>query len=79
MNEVSKALKMQRDAQRRRALAPEYDSVRRDFDLVLANEMEREAQALLVPTQPLQNGLGGEIVPPIVSASPAAQVQLAVI
>ena len=50
--------------------------MRRDFDLVLANEMEREAQALLVPTQPLQNGLGGEIVPPIVSASRAAQVQL---
>jgi hypothetical protein len=64
MNEVSKALKLQREAQRRRALAPEYDPVRRDFDLGLANEMEQEAQALLVPTQPLQNGLGGEIVPP---------------
>lgn len=65
MEEVSKSLKMQRDAQRRRALAPDYDPVRRDFELRLADEMEREAQALLIPEQPLQAGLGGEIIPPI--------------
>jgi hypothetical protein len=46
-------------------LAPDYDPVRRDFDLGLANEMEREAQALLTPERPLQTGLGGEIVPPV--------------
>ena len=65
MEEVSKSLKMQRDAKRRRALAPDYDPVRRDFELRLADEMEREAQALLIPEQPLQAGLGGEIIPPI--------------
>jgi hypothetical protein len=65
MEEVSKSLKMQRDAQRRRALAPDYDPVRRDFELRLADEMEQEAQALLIPQQPLQAGLGGEIIPPI--------------
>ena len=44
MGDVRKALKMRRDAQRRWALAPEYDLVRRDFDLGLADEMDREAQ-----------------------------------
>jgi len=65
MGNVHQALKMQHDAQRRRALAPEYDSVRRDFDLVLADEMEREAQDLLTPQRQLQTGLGGEFVPPV--------------
>ena len=41
MGQVRQALKMQRDAQRRRALAPEYDPVRRDFELGLADEMDR--------------------------------------
>ena len=63
MGNVSQALKMQRDAQRRRVLAPDYDPVRRDFDLGLADEMDREAQALLTPQEPLQTGLGGEIIP----------------
>ena len=47
MGKAHQALKMQREAQRRRALAPEYDPVRRDFELGLADEMESEAQALL--------------------------------
>ena len=63
MGQVRQALKMQRDAQRRRVLAPDYDPVRRDFDLGLADEMDREAQALLTPQEPLQTGLGGEIIP----------------
>ena len=71
--EVSKPLKMQREAQRRRALAPEYDPVRRDFELGLADEMESEAQALLTPSKPLQTGLGGEIVPPIESGLPGLE------
>ena len=65
MEQVSKSLKVQRNAQRLRALAPHYDPVRHDFDLGLADEMEREAQALLIPEQPPQAGLGGEIIPPI--------------
>ena len=64
MGDASKALKMKREAQRRRALAPEYDPIRRDFELGLADQMERDAQALLMPANPLQTGLGGEIIPP---------------
>lgn len=67
MSKVKQALKLQRDAQRRRALAPDYDLVRKDFDLGLADGLEQEALALLTPSKPLQTGLGGEIVPPVES------------
>lgn len=73
MSQVNQALKMQRDAQRRRALAPDYDPVRRDFELGLADVMEQEAQALLVPTKPLQTGIGGEIIPPIEDGLPGLE------
>lgn len=76
MDNVRAALKMQRDAQRRRVLAPEYDSVRRDFDLGLADEMDREAQALLTPPKPLQTGLGGEIIPPVEHDMPGLELAL---
>jgi len=64
MDGVRKAISMQSEAKRRRALAPEYDPVRRDFELRVAVDLEREAQELLTPSQVLQTGLGGEIIPP---------------
>ena len=73
MSKVNQALKLQRDAQRRRALAPDYDPVRRDFELGLADVMEQEAQALMVPTKPLQMGIGGEIIPPIEDGLPGLE------
>ena len=73
MSKSQQALKMQRDAQRRRALAPDYDPVRRDFELGLADVMEQEAQALMVPTKPLQTGHGGEIIPPIEDGLPGLE------
>ena len=76
MGNVSQALKMQRDAQRRRALAPDYDPVRRDFDLGLADELDREAQALLTPREPLQTGLGGEIIPQLEDDMPGLELAL---
>jgi hypothetical protein len=76
MDGVRKAINMQRDAQRLRALAPEYDPVRCDFDLGLANEMEREAKALLIPEHPLQAGLGGEIIPPMKDGLPGLESAL---
>lgn len=76
MGDVRQALKMQREAQRRRALAPEYDPVRRDFELGLADEMEREAQARLTPPKPLQKGLGGEIVPQVEDGLPGLESAL---
>ena len=76
MGNVSQALKMQRDAQRRRALAPDYDPVRRDFDLGLADELDREAQALLTPQEPLKTGLGGEIIPQLEDDMPGLELAL---
>lgn len=76
MEQVRKSLKMQRDAQRLRVLAPDYDPIRRDFDLKLANELERDAQALLTPPRPLQRGLGGEIVPPVEHDLPGLEAVL---
>ncbi len=76
MGDVSKALKLQRDAQRRRALAPKYDPVRRDFDLGLAQEMDKEAQVLLTPSETLQTGLGGEIIPPAGAGLPGLESAL---
>lgn len=76
MENVRAALKMQRDAQRRRVLAPDYDPVRRDFDLRLADELDREAQALLTPQEPLKTGLGGEIIPPVDDGLPGVELTL---
>jgi hypothetical protein len=67
---------MKREAHRRRALAPEYDPVRRDFELGLADDMEREAQALLMPPEPLQTGLGGEIIPRAQNGLPGLELTL---
>lgn len=76
MGPVRQALNMQRDAQRRRALAPDYDPVRRDFDLGLADELDREAQALLTPREPLKSGLGGEIIPQLEDDMPGLELAL---
>lgn len=76
MGDASQALKMQRDAQRLRALAPEYDPIRRDFELGLADQMERDAQTLLIPQEPLQTGLGGEIVPRAKHGLPGLELTL---
>ena len=42
---------MQMEAQRRRALAPDYDPIRREFELGLAERMDQEAQALFIEAQ----------------------------
>jgi hypothetical protein len=76
MGNASTALKMKREAQHRRALAPEYDLVRRSFELGLADQMERDAQALLKPQEPLQTGLGGEIIPPTQAGLPGLELTL---
>jgi hypothetical protein len=74
MSQTGKAIKLQRDAQCRRALAPDYDPVRRNFDFGLADEMEREAQALLIPEDPLQAGHGDEIIPPAQNELPGLEL-----
>lgn len=55
MSRAAQAVKHQVEAQRRRALAPANDPIRRYFELGLANRMEAEAQALLTPPKPQRN------------------------
>lgn len=76
MSRAAQAIKQQLEAQRRRALAPEYDPVRRDFELGLADRMEEEARALRIPPKPLQTGLGGEIVPQVEDGLPGLESAL---
>ena len=60
MGQVSQALKMQREAQRKRLLAPENDPIWREFDLRCATDLERQSAALLRPLEALKTGAGGE-------------------
>ena len=64
MGDVKKALHYQREAERKRALAPSNDPVRFEFDQKWADALEEDAQALLNPDIPLEMGSGGEIIPP---------------
>ena len=76
MTKVQKAFEFMKEANRRRVLAPANDPIRRDFDLNLSKELDRDAQALLTPCQPLQMGLGGEIIPPPEDALPGLELTL---
>jgi hypothetical protein len=76
MSPAKQSVKLKLEAQRRRAMAPEYDPVLRDFELELADKMEQEAQALLIPEHPLQAGLGGEIIQPLKDGLPGLESAL---
>ena len=56
---------MQREAQRKRLLAPENDPIWREFDLCCTNDLEHQSTELLRPIEPLETGAGGEIIPPV--------------
>jgi hypothetical protein len=76
MGQVSQALKMQREAQRKRLLAPENDPIWREFDLRCATDLERQSIELLKPQEPLKTGAGGEIIPPPSSNLPGLEMVL---
>ena len=76
MGQVSKALKMQREAQRKRLLAPENDPIWREFDLRCATDLERQSVELLKPQKALKTGAGGEIIPPPSSNLPGLEMVL---
>jgi hypothetical protein len=59
------AIQLQQRAQRKRLNAPTYDPIRADCDIQEARALEKEAAFLLTPPEPLRNGAGSEVVPPI--------------
>jgi hypothetical protein len=61
---VKRALDLRLDAQRLRALASP-DPIHQAIDLAVASASEAESEHLLRPSNPLQMGLGGEVVPTV--------------
>jgi hypothetical protein len=76
MNHPTQSIKRQIEARYVRSLAPNYDPVRHDFELGLADRMEVEARSILIPPKPLQMGLGGEIVPSVEDGLPGLESAL---
>ena len=72
---VKRALDLRRDATRLRALASP-DPIRQAFDLAVAKASEQESERLLMPSKPLQTGLGGEIIPRVGDALPGLELTL---
>ena len=62
---AKEAIHLRQAAQRKRLLAPAYDPIRQSCDIGEANTLERQANGLLAPSEPLKTGSGGEIRPPM--------------
>ena len=71
--QTTQAVRLHQQAKRNRLLASEQEPIRAEFGLRLADSMDREATALLVPAKPLKNGAGGEIVPPMSADMPGLE------
>jgi len=61
---ASKAIKLRQEAERKNLMAPSYDPVKAHFETSVANSMLLESLDLIKPQAPLNEGSGGEIVPP---------------
>jgi hypothetical protein len=61
---ASKAIKLRQEAERKKLMAPSYDPIKAHFDTSVANNMLLESAELIKPHTPLNQGSGGEIVPP---------------
>ncbi len=64
MNSVKAALKLQEQAQMKRAHASTSDFARRHCDLGESSALAEQSSAMLTPLKPLKTGAGGEIIPP---------------
>ena len=61
---VSKAIKLRQEAERKKLMAPSYDPVKAHFETSVASSMLLESLELIKPQTPLKAGSGGEIIPP---------------
>ena len=76
MSRLAQVISQQLEAQHRRALATDCAPVRRDFELGLADRLDQEVAELLTPSEPLQKGLGGEIIPRVKDGLPGLESTL---
>jgi len=72
---VKRALDLKFDAQKLRSVASP-DPIRQAFDLAVASASEAESEHLLRPSNPLQMGLGGEVIPTVANNLPGLELTL---
>jgi hypothetical protein len=70
------AIKLQEQSHRKRAAASTTDPIRRACDLGEANDLASQSVALMTPPEPLQRGLGGEVMPMVEQGLPGLEVAL---
>ena len=70
------AIKLGEQSLRKRATASTTDPIRRACDLGEAYDFNSQARALLVPSQPLKAGLGGEVIPMVDQGLPGLELAL---
>ena len=70
------AIKLQEQSHRKRATASTTDPIRRDCDLVEADDLASQSMALMTPSKPPKTGLGGEMIPTIDQGLPGLELAL---
>ena len=70
------AIKLQEQSLRKKVLASTTDAVRRKCDLAEADDLARQAVALITPPRPLQASLAGEVIPTIDQGLPGLELAL---
>jgi len=70
------AIKLQEQSLRKRATASTTDPIRRACDLGEADDLTSQSVALMTPPEPLQRGLGGEVMPTVEQGLPGLELAL---
>ena len=70
------AIKLQEQSHRKRAAASTTDPIRRACDLGEADDLTSQSVALITPPEPLQRGLGGEVMPTVEQGLPGLELAL---
>jgi hypothetical protein len=70
------AIKLQEQSLRKRATASTTDPIRRACDLGEADDLASQSVALMTPPEPLQRGLGGEVMPTVEQGLPGLELAL---
>jgi hypothetical protein len=70
------AIKLQEQSHRIRATASTTDTIRRACDLGEADDLASQSVALMTPPEPLQRGLGGEVMPTVEQGLPGLELAL---
>jgi hypothetical protein len=70
------AIKLQEQSLRKRATASTTDPIRRTCDVAEAEDLASQSVVLMTPPEPLQRGLGGEVMPTVEQGLPGLELAL---